>query len=115
MTLRSGRRVWVVSEAGLMDVPEPGTPSPFNLPPPPLKSWGWSSLPYMLEWLSQTAHFLGNHSRQFERVKTLTSGHLQINENLDLFVAGGWQISVSTNFPPAIKSNLKEAHGQDQQ
>jgi len=98
-----------------MDVPEPGTPSPFNLPPPPLKSWGWSSLPYMLEWLSQTAHFLGNHSRQFGRVKTLTSGHLQINENLDLFVAGGWQISVSTNFPPAIKSNLKEAHGQDQQ
>ena len=35
-TLRSGHRVWVVSEAGLMGVPEPGTPSPYNLPAPPL-------------------------------------------------------------------------------
>jgi hypothetical protein len=114
-TLRSGRRVWVVSEAGLMDVPEPGTPSPYNLPPPPLKSWGWSSLPYTLEWLSQTAHFLGNHSRQFERVKTLTPGNLHVNESLDLFVASGWQVSMPTNSPPAIKSTLKEANGQTQQ
>jgi hypothetical protein len=57
--------------------------------------------------LSQTAHFLGNHSRQFGRVKTLTPGNLQINENLDLFVAAGRQIPVPANFPPAIKSNLK--------
>jgi hypothetical protein len=92
-TLRSGRRVWVVSEAGLMDIPEPGTTSPYNLPPPPLKSWGWSSLPYMLEWLSQTAHFLGNHSRQFERVKGSATGSLHTTENLELFVASGWKDS----------------------
>lgn len=104
-TLRSGRRVWVVSEAGLMDVPEPGTPSPYNLPPPPLKSWGWSSLPYTLEWLSQTAHFLGNHSRQFERVKTLTPGNLHINENLDLFVASGWKDSSQPVSTPNSETN----------
>jgi hypothetical protein len=92
-TLRSGRRVWVVSEAGLMGIPEPGTASPYNLPPPPLKSWGWSSLPYTLEWLSQTAHFLGNHSRQFERVKGPATGGLHITENLELFVASGWKDS----------------------
>ncbi|MGO9587461.1 MAG: hypothetical protein ACLP2Y_14810 [Limisphaerales bacterium] len=98
-----------------MIVPEPGTPSPYNLPPPPLKSWGWSSLLYTLEWLSQTAHFLGNHSRQFERVKTLTPGNLHINENPDLFVAGGWQVSTPTNSSPPVKSNLEETHGQGQQ
>ena len=104
-TLRSGRRVWVVSEAGLMDVPEPGTPSPYNLPPPPLKSWGWSSLPYTLEWLSQTAHFLGNHSRQFERVKGPATGGLHITENLDLFVASGWKDSSQPASTPNSETN----------
>jgi hypothetical protein len=98
-TLRSGRRVWVVSEAGLMGVPEPGTLSPYNLPPPPLPGFGWSGVPYTLEWVSQTAHFLSNHSRRFEPVKIPAPGDLHINENLDLFVASGWQDFSPTNSP----------------
>lgn len=98
-TLRSGRRVWVVSEAGLMDIPEPGTPSPYHLPPPPLPNWGWSGVPYTLQWVSQTAHFLGNHSRQFERVKDPEPGKQRLTENLDLFVASGWRDSNPTNAP----------------
>jgi hypothetical protein len=92
-TLQSDGRVWVVAAEGWMDIPDPGTPSPFSLPPPPLKATGWSDLPYAMEWSSQTAHFIGNHSRQFERVKTLTPGNLHINESLDLFVASGWKDS----------------------
>ena len=98
-TLRSGRHVWVVSEAGLMGVPEPGTPSPYNLPPPPLPGYGWSGLPYTLEWASQAAHFLSNHSQRFEPVKTAAPDNLRFNENLNLFVASGWRTSGLTNPP----------------
>ena len=98
-TLRSGRRVWVVSEAGLMDIPEPGTPSPYHLPPPPLPNWGWSGVPYALQWASQTAHFLGNHSRQFERVNNPAPGKQRLTEEMDLFLASGWREFYPTNAP----------------
>jgi hypothetical protein len=102
LTLNSGRRVWVVSEAGLMGIPEPGTPSPYNLPPPPLPGYGWSGLPYTLEWASQAAHFISNHSQRFEPVKIAPPGNLHISENLDLFVASGWRISSPTTPPAAV-------------
>jgi hypothetical protein len=91
--LQSDGHVWVVAAEGWMDVPDPGTPSPFALPPPPLKATGWSDLPYAMEWSSQTAHFIGNHSRQFERIKSPATGILHIGENLELFVASGWKDS----------------------
>ncbi len=103
-TLRAGGRVWLVSEAGLMGIPEPGTPSPYNLPPPPLPGYGWSGLPYTLEWASQAAHFISNHSQRFEPVKSAAPGSLHISENLDLFVASGWRVSGSTNSPAAVNS-----------
>ena len=105
LTLRSGRRVWVVSEAGLMYIPDPGTESPYHLPPPPLPNWGWSGLPYTLEWASETAHFLGNHSRQFERVNGPATGGLPVTENLDLFVASGWKDSRQSVSPPNSETN----------
>jgi hypothetical protein len=104
-TLRSGRRVWVVSEAGLMGIPEPGTESPYHLPPPPLPNWGWSGVPYTLEWASQTAHFLGNHSCRFERVKGPATGGLHITENLELFVASGWKDSSQPVSTPNSETN----------
>jgi hypothetical protein len=98
-TLRSGRRVWVVSEAGLMGIPEPNTPSPYHLPPPPLPKWGWSGVPYALQWSSQAAHFLGNHSRRFERVENPVPDKRRLTEKMDLFVASGWRDVNPTNSP----------------
>jgi hypothetical protein len=103
-TLQAGNRVWVAADEGWMDVPEPGTPPPPNLPPPPLKSTGWSDLPYVLAWTSQVAHFLANHSRQFAYTAPLATDNVRAGEHLNLFVASGWQNPVkglaSTNPPP---------------
>jgi len=89
-TLQAGHRVWVLAEMGWMDVPEPGTTAAAVLPPAPLGKWGWSEVPYTLVWVSQVAHYVGDHSRQFERVKNPTAGERTI-ENTELFVASGWQ------------------------
>jgi hypothetical protein len=89
-TLQAGHRVWVLAEMGWMDVPEPGTTAATALPPAPLGKWGWSEVPYTMVWVSQVAHYVGDHSRQFERVKNPAAGG-RIIENTELFVAGGWQ------------------------
>jgi hypothetical protein len=91
-TLQAGNRVWVVAGESWMGVPPPG-PSPPNLPPPPLKNSGWSDLPYSMAWTAQVAHFLSNHSLQFERITIPMTGHVNVTENMELFVARGWQIS----------------------
>jgi len=88
--LQSGHRVWVLAEQGWMGVPEPGTPAAAPLPPAPLGPWGWSEMPYTMVWVSQTAHYLGDHSREFVRVKSLAAGQ-RIIENTELFVADGWR------------------------
>ena len=95
--LQSGHRVWVV---GNMDIPGPGARRPADLPPPPLKGFGWSDFPYTLNWTDQTAWFLKNHSRQFERVDTGATGNVNPNEDLQLFMAGGWKNSaIGTSQP----------------
>lgn len=95
--LQSGHRVWIV---GNMDIPGPGARRPADLPPPPLKGFGWSDFPYTLNWTDQAAWFLKNHSRQFERVGADTSANVNPNEDLQLFMAQGWKDSVSgTNLP----------------
>jgi hypothetical protein len=99
-TLRAGNRVWVAADAGWMDIPDPGTQSPYNLPPAPLKSTGWLDLPYIMQWSSQTAHFLGNRSRRFERVPGPAMSSVRAGENLELFEASGWRNSApETNKP----------------
>jgi hypothetical protein len=98
-TLKAGGRVWVAADAGWMDIPDPGTPSPYDLPPPPLKSTGWWDVPYALQWSSQTAHFLGNHSREFKRVKGPAMGGSRVGENLELFMAAGWKDSGPISAP----------------
>jgi hypothetical protein len=96
-TLQSGHRVWVV---GHLQIPEPGTPLPGDLPPPPLEHSGWSDLPYSGRWAAQAAGFLENHSLQFERVDHETNSNVSDYENLQLFEAGGWKDSVlATNQP----------------
>jgi hypothetical protein len=104
-TLHAGNRVWVLADAGWMDIPDPGTQSPYNLPPAPLKSTGWLDLPYIMEWCSQTAHFLGNHSRRFERVQAPTTGSSSVGENLELFVASGWEDSNQPVSTPDSETN----------
>lgn len=86
-TLKSGHRVWVV---GWMDVPPPGVPLAEDLPPPPLKSTGWSDTPYSLRWTSQTAQLLSNHSLRFARADR--PGQLvNFEENFTLLTADGWR------------------------
>ena len=86
--LQSGHRVWVV---GAMEIPRPGAPLPEPLPPPPLKYTGWSPGPYVRRWTSQTAQFLSNHSHQLVPVPGGPHELINANENLDLFVAEGWE------------------------
>ena len=96
-TLQSGHRVWVV---GHMEIPEPGTPLPGDLPPPPLEHSGWSDLPYSGRWAAQAATFLENHSRQFERVDHETNSNVRSYEDLQLFETSGWKdSSLKTNKP----------------
>ena len=93
--LQSGHRVWIV---GNLALPAPGGPMPADLPPPPLKQYGWSDLPYSQKWASQTAWFLANHTLQFERLDHATNGSVRCNEYLRLFVASGWKpLMLSTN------------------
>ena len=96
-TLQSGHRVWVV---GHVQIPEPGTPLPGDLPPPPLENYGWSDLPYSARWAAQAAGFLENHSLQFERMDHETNSNVRDYEDLQLFKASGWKDSVlETNKP----------------
>lgn len=91
-TLKSGHRVWVV---GKMDIPRPGARRPADLPPPPLKGFGWSDFPYTLNWADQIAWFLKDHSLQFECVDAGTNENVNVNEDLKLFMARGWRSSSS--------------------
>lgn len=96
-TLQGGHRVWVV---GNMDIPRPGSRQPADLPLPPLPGYGWSDIPYFENWTDQTAWFLENHSLQFERLDAGTNESVNLNEDLQLFVARGWKNSISgTNQP----------------
>ncbi len=96
-TLQSGHRVWVV---GQLQIPEPGTPLPDDLPPPPLEYSGWSDLPYSGRWEAQAAGFLENHSLQFERADHETNSNVSYYEDLQLFEASGWKNSgPETNKP----------------
>ena len=101
-TLQGGHSVWVV---GNMDIPEPSAPRLADLPPPPLKDYGWSDVPYILVWTEQIAWFLKNHSVQFEIVDTGTNDNMNFAENLQLFVASGWKDSSSSNSPTNLGTN----------
>lgn len=91
-TLQGGHRVWVI---GMMDIPQPGAARPDDLPPPPLKNYGWSDIPYFWTWTEQAAWFLENHSLQFESVEVINN-NIDSREDLQLYMASGW-----TNSTPA--------------
>ena len=95
--LQGGHRVWVV---GNMDLPGPGVSRPADLSPPPLKGYGWSDIPYFTVWTEQTAWFLENRSLHLELVNAGTNDNVNINEDLQLYVARGWKNSISGTKPP---------------
>jgi hypothetical protein len=91
-TLQAGNTVWV---AGHMHIFRAGTPPPADLPLAPLPASGWVHGSYERIWLLQVACFLGDHSRQLDRVYTSASGDVNPNEALELVRASGWQASAS--------------------
>ena len=99
-TLRSGHRVWIV---GTMNIPTAAAPMPADLPPAPLNYSG-SDLRYTENWASQTARFLGDHSRQFTQVDFKSSQNVA-PENLKLLVAEGWPGSPGDLNPVNAKTN----------
>jgi hypothetical protein len=87
-TLRAGHRVWLL---GMLDIPAAGTPSPPELPPPPLPGWGWSQTPYLQNWQRQVTSFLSQHAKEFELAALPAAGDVNPNENLKLAKADGWR------------------------
>jgi hypothetical protein len=88
-TLKSGHRVWYLGPAADTRVPAPGTPALPSPPPPPLKYWGWSEIPYSYAWGSQTLQFISDHSKTFKQSKfSALNGY--VTENMNIFVAEGW-------------------------
>lgn len=87
-TLHSGHRVWLV---GWVEIPPKGQAPPPNLPPPPLKGWGWSQTPYIINWNDQIEAFLSNHSREFALTALPALGDVKPNENLKVAQANGWK------------------------
>jgi hypothetical protein len=87
-TLQAGHRVWVV---GWVEILPPGTRPPADLPPPPLKGWGWSQTPYTENWDARMECYLGAHSRVFEMLESPASDDVNPNEDLKLAKAEGWK------------------------
>jgi hypothetical protein len=85
--LRSGHRVWVV---GLLEMPSADAVEPPVLPPPPLPDYGWSDTPYVGSWAARTGFFLARHGANFQQLPT-DDGAVNLQENLQLFVAEGWR------------------------
>jgi hypothetical protein len=89
-TLQAGHRVWLVAGRA-MDIPLAPAPIEGDLDPPPLEHTGWSTGPYVRRWTSQAAQFLRNQSRRFVEVPMDNPGAINPNEELELWVAEGWQ------------------------
>lgn len=103
-TLQAGNTVWVAAK---MHIFRAGIPPPDDLPPAPLPASGWSDGPYQRIWLTQVACFLGDHSRQLDRVYSSAVGEVNPNEDLELVRASGWQASMvhqPTSMPAIPKS-----------
>ncbi|HEV2330093.1 MAG TPA: hypothetical protein VGY56_15025 [Verrucomicrobiae bacterium] len=87
-TLKSGHRVWYLGPAADTRIPIPGTSALASPPPPPLKYWGWSEIPYSYAWGSQTLQFISDHSKTFKQSKfSALNGY--VTENMNIFVAEG--------------------------
>ena len=94
-TLQSGHRVWVLTMEGRLSVPGRGMKPPATLPPPPLPGTGWADWPYARVWAAQIMCFIGDHSGQFQELKSL-SNERSIAENMSLFMAQGWNTNSAT-------------------
>jgi len=87
-TLRTGHRVWLV---GSVEIPPAGQAPPVSLGPPPLRGWGWSQAPYIINWNDQVEVFLRANSGEFEMISIPSAGDVNANENLKLARAAGWK------------------------
>jgi hypothetical protein len=88
-TLQSGHRVWILADKGWIGTVERGAKPPPPLPPAPLPDTGWDEKPYARVWAAQMVCFVANHSTQFGKLQDLSNERFII-ENVDAFVASGW-------------------------
>ena len=86
-TLRSGHRVWRVSD---VPWPLPGEAVPV-LPPAPHSKAGWHDRPYVIAWSLALAAFLDCHAARAADVSVPAEGAANGLEDLSLVVAEGWR------------------------
>lgn len=84
-TLQSGNRVWLVGafNFGVRPGQPPG--------PAPNKSFGWSEVPYLLNWGDSVSYFLATHIRHAGRITVHSANSINPLENAPLVVVGGWR------------------------
>jgi hypothetical protein len=83
--LQAGKRLWIVGGAR-----PPEKDLPLSLPPAPDPEFGWNGQAYLNVWSMQLAAFLRAHVREGDEVLGREPG-VNINENVPLLVASGWQ------------------------
>ena len=86
-TLKSGKRLWLVTGPVVMQV---GGPAPRLLTAPKGPSgWNWEF--YGATWSKQAGAFVGSHAQGLHKVGLTTEGPVNPFEDLKLIVVEGWR------------------------
>ena len=86
VTLRSGRRVWIVGDMNLLPLDQPVP----DLPPAPNTPAGWHDVPYYLVWAAQIGRFVQLHATRHDRVPVPVRQTVNPYENVPLYRVEGW-------------------------
>ena len=99
ITLRSGKRVWIV---GGIPWPPADAKAPVPLPPAPNGRYGWLDQPYTVAWGKELGYFLAHHTTNVARLVDQGTNAIPISplENMHLTSVSGWTTDNSeTNRP----------------
>lgn len=91
--LKSGHRVWLLTEKGnVINFQDPKT-AVLDLPPAPLTTNGWRDIPYVVNWTEQVSYFLKQHAENIRQLRDTSpkGSPMFFTEYMDLTVAEGWR------------------------
>src|SRR5947207_7196347 len=86
-TLRSGRRLWIVSTKIFFPTNRP----PTYLAPAPYDPAGWNELTYTSTWLVQMEYFIAARASRYAIQTVKTTRPINPFENVQLLVVEGWR------------------------